>query len=329
MATPPTYEELVEQLSQKDQTIRQLEHQHEQDIHEIQRLHKLIEIKDSITFNKGMSYSERNQMQGIVANHPDQVLKGEKFEIDVWKERQAVGISHDTSSKLLFALNEVGGIEYNVTTSKVDGKPQSKSTIAIDLGAIATVNTKDATKRVQQREAVNKKRLERVNHPVCPGCGSADHVDGVLTPVCMKCEIALEDQRQLIKLPNLFIQIEDASFVDSTLSTLAVNENSPSITDTHTMDEPDYIRDGYGDECPIEPDYIRDSFNSPELELVSAVSVSKPQQSLFPDSPKKQVTPATLTHHGHPLPPRACLKCGVQDWRWDDVLDTPICGNCG
>lgn len=317
------FEQEYQQSQGKDRIIEQLRAEN-------QRLRKLIEIKDSITFNKGMSYAERNGLQGIVANHPDQVLKGEKFEIDVWQERKAVGIGSDCASKLFSALGELGAIDYSVTTSKVDGKPQSKSAIAIDLNAIATVNTKDATKRVQQREAVSKRRLEAVNHPVCPECiaeggSGSDYIKSVVSPVCMKHERVFEEYRQLKDPKKLFSLVEDE---------LPTSDEKPSTTNTErtespttSINEPDYIRDGYGDECPIEPDYIRDSLDSSEPEPVLATSASSLQQSLFPE--KQRVTPVTLTPHGHPLPSRACFKCGVQDWQWNDVLEIPVCGNCG
>jgi putative DNA primase/helicase len=51
-----------------------------------------------------------------------------------------------------------------------------------------------------------------------------------------------------------------------------------------------------------------------------------------------QKTPNLGSHYSHPSQPskkeipqppdRACLKCDVQKWEWDAVLETYICGNC-
>lgn len=309
LVTRPTYEELQQQLAQKNQVIEKLKAENQQ-------LRQIVSKTSEIITNKGETAAHRLIDTRLILSHSDEILNGKEFKIDVDQERKALGLGSDTMTKYFVAKEQAGGIEYKSTPVRQleNGKVTfiKESTFKAIPDTFTTSNTKDVEVTTKQREAVSKRRLEAVNHPVCTSCGSSDDIHTVLTPICMRCEVTFEDQRQVKKTENVRIVVEE----------LPISDEKPLAepTETPTVNEDDYL--------PVEPDYIRDGYESSELETVPATSVNNPQQSLFPDSPKKQIRPVTITN-GHTLPNRACLKCGVQDWKWDDVLDVPVCGNCG
>jgi len=156
----------------------------------------------------------------------------------------------------------------------------------------------------------------------------------VLTPYCTKCNIAFEDQMQVKRTETVHIEVEEevaneAPF-DETQDTTSVDTEPMETftTTTNTTDEPDWIKASYQNDClPPELDDIREAYE-PVITVVAPTPILEPLE-LFPGFQEKQVASSVAVDDRSKLPKRACYKCDVRNWEWDDVLDMPKCMNCG
>ncbi len=317
--SPPTYEQLEA---------------------ENRELKRVLEKAKEIVTNKGQSYAYRVIDLDLLFNHPKEILEGEEFKIDVGKEQKNVGVGSDCMAKYFVAKSEAGGCKYISTPIRQENEGGSVSYTRESIfkaipETFANSNTKIVDVTAKQRDAENtrrKARIEAANHPVCPSCGSSEHIHTVLTPVCMKCEIAIEEQRQLVKTEAVRIEIAEETVSENTTSEEAASvspDTDPVENFTTTTDEPDHIKEFYQDDYPlVEPDDMQEAYELPMISDPVHSSNASSQATLFPDLQRKQAVPVAVID-GSILPNRACFKCGVQDWQWDPVLEIAICGNCG
>lgn len=194
--------QLVESLQEKDRLLQKTQH--------------LLETIDRIVTNKNQSYSDRIQSACLVLGHPEEVLSGQPFVLNVEEERKRSGLSNKSASTYFQAMQQSGGIEYNVEQKpKVapDGSKVHTSESTIRFNETFDVcNTKDTAVKEKIKEDEKEKRearLQKLRTPICPHCHTDDHISFAPVPMCMKCEVQMEEM-EVIPASELCRVIEEA-----------------------------------------------------------------------------------------------------------------------
>lgn len=177
--------QLVEFLLEKDHLLEQTQH--------------LVSTIDRIITNKNQSYSDRVQTASIVLGHPQEVLSGQPFVLNVDDERKRSGLSNKSAATYFQAMKESGGIEYDVSQKQKTAPDGSKihtseSTIRF-TDTFDVVNTKGTGVKEKIKEDDKERRearMQKLKTPICPSCHSDQHIHFAPVPFCSKCEVQMD-----------------------------------------------------------------------------------------------------------------------------------------
>lgn len=180
----------------------------------LDRANRLIDKVSSIAMNKNQTPADRIQSVCLVIGHPEEVLSGQSFVLDVEEERKRSGVSNKTAATFFNAMREAGGIEYTANQIKkvVNGEVRytTESTIAFKDN-FDVVNTRATTtkEKIREEEKVRvEARMQKLATPVCPSCHSDQHISFAPVPVCMKCEVQMEAS-EIIPSAELVRMVEE------------------------------------------------------------------------------------------------------------------------
>lgn len=181
----------------------------------LEKTERLLNTVDRVLTNKNQSYSDRIQTACIVLGHPQEVLSGQPFVLNVETERKRSGLSNKSAATYFQSMAEAGGIEYNVDQKKKTAPDGSKvhvseSTIRFTdtFDVVSTKGTSVKDKIKEDEKERREARIQKLKTPICPSCNSDEHIHFAPVPVCMKCEVQM-DATEIIPATQLCLMIEE------------------------------------------------------------------------------------------------------------------------
>ncbi len=219
----PTYEQLLQQIAEKDALIAR-------QAAELAQKDEVIESKDKalrkrtreslylqkwqaktrdIMTNGNASPAFRALSWAQLDMYPDAVLNGRTVHVDVEAVRRHVGIrSKATAATYFKATNEVGGAHYEDEggQSEKSGKffTDKQGTFTPDFGT-AALNASKAVQKVNEDER-KRQAAKKLEASVCSRCGKP-HSRFAVLPVCDTCqEVDYDAPVQYAEVGTLFVE---------------------------------------------------------------------------------------------------------------------------